>query len=251
MYNSALAGVAFGGILTSTVAYFYQSRIWKRNVSREFSQRNVDVMYSPLYKEVDSIVNRAVESTYLRGYQSLDTSEWDRITGEYYHRYIPEPLKQQLLTFYVLVKRFNSVQQVVGWNLREFITKKASQFYSLPAEGVQCTGKGDAFLTGFTDLVNPILFSKHPLDILRAYAPDRSDLRLSVTIPIVNANGTRSNVIYENAEELERFEQFYGEVSKEANDLQMVKDLRQAFADILIVAPTVRDSLFQIIDKTR
>src|SRR2546425_1070760 len=75
-YNSPLFGVLFGVVLGALVTDFIQSRAWKRTVNREFAQKNAEQMYSPLYREIGSIVERVAGFNYLTGYDKLEAKEW-------------------------------------------------------------------------------------------------------------------------------------------------------------------------------
>jgi len=179
-YNSPIFGIVFGIILGAMVTEFVQSRAWKRTVNRELAMKNIETMYTPLFKEIASVMDQAQGFTYLTAFTTFEVGQCTRIKAEPYYLFIPAEMQPKLSTFYSLVSKFKTLRTQVT-AVRNFVLKEASEFYGVPIEEIMYTLVGGGGITySTTFLINPILYEKHPKDVLSAPYPDRTDLKYRV-----------------------------------------------------------------------
>src|SRR5712692_3403154 len=95
VFSSTFFGIAFGAVVSASAGYLFQSRSWKRTVKRENALKNNDLLYSPLYKEVGTILDRCAGFSYQTRYSEVTSPDWNRIKAEPQYRFIEPPLQGQ------------------------------------------------------------------------------------------------------------------------------------------------------------
>jgi hypothetical protein len=248
-YYSPIFGIMFGLLLGTVVAEYANSRAWKRTINRDFALKNIDMIYTPLFKEIGEIFLQATNFNASQGYTDFKNDQWVRISSEPYYRFIPEDLQDRLTSFYDLVSTFNDLISKVNVKLRNLIEKETAQFYgsSVSEIGYALSGGKDVAY-GMTFLINPILFGVHPRDILEAPYPDKAILqyRINYTDATVNGPVGRS---FEGKAELDRFDEFYKRVSKVGRELDVVKQQATTLPTVISTAVMVREMVFRKIKE--
>jgi len=248
-YYSPIFGIVFGLLLGTVVAEYANSRAWKRTVNRDFALKNIDMIYTPLFKEIGEIFLQATNFNASQGYTIFKNEQWVRISSEPYYRFIPEDLQDRLTSFYDLVSTFNDLIPTVNNQLRKLIEKETSQFYggSVTEIGYALAGGKDVAY-GMTFLVNPIVFGVHPREILEAPYPDKAILRYRINYTDATVNGPVGRS-FEGKAELDRFDEFYKRVSKVGPELDVVKQQATTLQTVISTAVVVREMVFRKIKE--
>jgi hypothetical protein len=247
--NSPLLGVATGILLGTLVTDFTQSRAQKRAIRRELAVQNVNNIYGPLYKELGAIQYTATNFNYLRGYEDIDIKDWTRISSEFYYHFILPAVKQQLISFYGLVSKFNQLLPAVNEKVGEFITTRATKFYGFDvvslAYGVNVDG-GD---TGTIFLDKLLMFGLHPKKVLEPRFPHKT-LKFYVSYSARKAVG---HAPYQNdlrdQKDLDRFDELYAQLLEGVKKIDVVEDLNNTLRATLNTLPTVRTGVLKMIQE--
>lgn len=127
----------FGILVGIGLTFFVQSRTQRRAWKRDFTLKNIDLIYGPLFNESLIIEEGITNIDNSRHYFHLEKSEWEKIRNSYYfHMIEDEKFRKDLDDFYVLIELYNELAHSSYIKVKEIIKNRGSKFYKLDVDKV-------------------------------------------------------------------------------------------------------------------
>lgn len=163
--NMSIAGPIVGIVAGSVVTYFVQNRTQRRSWKRDFTIKNIETIYGPLYNASLKIYSSLLHIDQVRSYSYLPKEVWDGIQNSYvYHMIEDEELRKELENFYLMIQSFNDLCQYARKRSYEILEKRGSEFYNLNVKNIFYSHLTDGGGSSSPNIHDCILFKIHPHD---------------------------------------------------------------------------------------
>lgn len=247
--NSPLFGVLTGILVGTLVTDFTQSRSQRRAVKRDLALKNIETIYSPLYKEIGSIQEKATRFNYRTGYEDLPATEWIRISSEYHYHFIDPDVKRRLIALYDLVSNFNRLVPIAKQKVDELFLNEWEKSFSFPVTMVLYGVTLDGVDAQTVTLTNYLLFGVHPKKAFES-SPATAKVAYYVyySAKKTGSADNYSNVLREKSH-MEKFDRLYSQLLEHVTRLDTVKELNGIIRSILGLCPVVRTSILHMIQE--
>ncbi len=234
------------------MAMLTQSRTQRRAWKRDLALKNIDTIYGPLYKELDTMVAKIESFNGRSGYSSFDKAEWERIRRQYLYHLIGPPLNGQLDRLYALIDIFNQSIMAANVEAEKEVLRAATALYGtdeLRVFDIRYCLSAYPGMEAPLALFIPAMFGEHPRDFLKAMYYDVKNPSFHIKVERSGPSGQAPSKNFTHPDELARFDKFFDEVSKSVQSLPPVVTLKTRVEEIGPLATMLRDSILKLIKE--
>ena len=216
---STLIGVAIGAGITYYVQTKTQNRAWKR----EYALKIAEEVYGNLFKEVKNII-----SSLEREHQSyrINFGKWKEFQEDHRYFMVDAGSRARLDDFCNKLDKYSEAAVKLGNEIRKIIMEETERIFGIRISihqmpQTQVTYKrGYSGASGSPDIVQCLVSEMHPIDFVKGYDPEASDLDFNITVTSIDNKQTNIS----NSSDLDRFWQTCLKRTKENETYKFVTE---------------------------
>ena len=242
-YESGLFGTIISIVIGAGIAYFVQTRTQKRVWKREYALKNTEVIYGPLYENIDWALG-----SYDEAFQGFYIKKWNEIKKTFQYLTIDEALKKKMDDFFQKLDKYNhdvrmANQLIENVILKEYQTIFPSHGGLSPSFQIQSVRRNGIPIS----ISESIRLKRHPLEL--AEKGRRQGEHEEYVIGLLDANAKQSQHLHYEGEVKADFDRMWNACHEKIERDPLIQSVRKEYPEIIKGLQDIKKELIKRIQE--